>query len=408
KTDIVRAYVSLPQAGLFETSIQVAAADPGTGVYLGDADGKPLGHVTFSRDRRTQQLTFASLRPNERRDESDYQLRDFPTPYFVEKQWLRVVTGLGTWHTSCSADDWHYGHVTENPLRDVRGSIRSIGLFCWPGDTPRTIRLQSARIQKLNGLYALTKELPAVESPPTDADKLRFADSWWSRGWEQRPAEVPAELWWDAWAVATLEQGPNRDLAEPLVARLVASAHKRLPPRERWQTLNDLMALSDHWLDERSRVWEHEFATMGFDLNADNNASGGREAWKHWLTSPCWAYRGHRSEFQRLMTADVLQASARGDWEQARSLAANAQTWLATAHPDQAPLSARRRQRSATYFPSAGGIRCNCPSTRKLTTSMPNSSRPWKAAPMAMPVASSVRCSRRSFTACFPTPATEI
>lgn len=337
KSDIVRAYVPLSQAGLYETLIQVASADPGTGLYLGDAAGKPLAQVTFSRDRRTKQLTFVTLRPNERRDESDYQLRDFPPPYFVERQWLRVVGGMGTWHTSCSADGIHFGHVTENPLRDVRGSVRSIGLFCWPSDTPKTIRLNSARVQKLGGVYALTAGLPAVDPPPSDAEKLRFADSWWSEGWERRPAEVAPDLWWDAWAVATLEQGPPRELADALVTRLLASTQHRLPPSERWNTFDDLMSLSDHWLDERSRVWEREYATVGLDLAVDDPAATGKEAWKRWVTSPCWAYRGQRAEFQKRLTHDVLAAATRGDWETTRAVTMRTQTWLATAHPDQPP-----------------------------------------------------------------------
>ncbi len=337
KSDIVRAYVPLPQAGLYETLIQVASADPGTGVYLGDAAGKPLAQVSFSRDRRTRQLTFATLRPNERRDDSDYQLRDFPPPYFVERQWLKVVGGIGTWHTSCSADGVHFGHVTENPLRDARGSLRSIGLFCWPSETPKTIRLQSARVQKLGGVYALTAGLPVMDPPPADVDKLRFADTWWSEGWERRPAETAPELWWDAWAVATLEQGPPRELAEPLVTRLLASTQHRLPPTERWNALDDLMSLSDHWLDERSRVWEQEYAAVGLDLAAANPEATSEEAWKRWLTSPCWSYRGHRVEFQKRLAHDILRSSAEGDWERTRAVAMRAQTWLATAHPDQPP-----------------------------------------------------------------------
>ncbi|MDX1970569.1 MAG: PQQ-binding-like beta-propeller repeat protein [Planctomycetaceae bacterium] len=337
KSEIVRAHVPLPQAGLYETLIQVASADPGTGVYLGDAAGKPLAHVTFSRDRRTEQLTFVTLRPNERRDESDYQLRDFPPPYFVERQWLRVVGGMGIWHTSCSADGIHFGHVTENPLRDVRGSIRSIGLFCWPSDTPKTIRLNSARVQKLGGVYALTAGLPAVDPPPSDVEKLRFSDSWWSEGWERRPAGVAPDLWWDAWAVATLEQGPTRELADALVTRLLASARHRLPPAERWNAFDDLMSLSDHWLDERSRVWEKDYATVGIDLEVDHPAATGEEAWKRWVTSPCWAYRGQRVEFQRRLAHDVLAAVARKDWDTTRAVAMRTQTWLATAHPDQPP-----------------------------------------------------------------------
>lgn len=337
KSDIVRAYVDLPAIGLYATLVQIANADPGTGVFLADSAGKPIVHLTFGRDRATQQLTYRLLRPQERGETSEYDFRSFPPPYFVAEQWLELTAGLGLCHARCSADGRHFGHVVESPLRHVPGNVQRIGLFCAPGETPRTIRLQSARVEPLTGLYALAAR--GAGDLPTDAGQLaglRFDSSWWTAGWKYFSGTGSAAEFWDRWAIRTLEQGPSLELSDALLKRLVQSAHQRLPVAERWQTLCDVASLSDYWNDDRSREWAQEFAAVGW--TPENMVAGStREAWQRWLTSPGWSYRGSRDPFSKRFSEELIFLATAERWDDVRQQAAAVQNWQITSHPHHAP-----------------------------------------------------------------------
>lgn len=335
KSEPARAWVPIPTPGLYEALVQIAVADPGTGVYLGDEQGRPLAHLAFARDRRTQQITYATVRPSERREESDYQFREAPPPYFIGGQWLRLVAGLGTCQTACSVDGTHFGYLADHPLRDVRGAVRSLGVFCSPSDTPRTIRLQSAEVCRLNGVYHLATGLPMTEELPADIASRRFEDTWWNPVWDAKPAGRSVGAWLDDAAIATLERGPSRELAEPLVERLCRSA-ERLPFGQRVELLECLLLLNDHRTEERSRNWAREFVRLRGATDDERRVSG-LKAWERWLTAPGCSIRGHRDEFQSGLVGDILHAAAAGAWRDALRTAAVTQVWLATAHPDHQP-----------------------------------------------------------------------
>lgn len=336
KSDMVRAYVDLPTTGLYATLFQIANADPGTGVFLADSAGKPVVHLAFGRDRATQQLIYRMVRPQERGETAEYDFRSFPPPYFVAGQWLELTAGLGLSHARCSADGRHFGHVVETPLRHVLGNVQRIGLFCSPGETPRTIRLQSARVEPLTGLYALAQ---GTEVLPMDAGQLaglRFDSSWWTAGWKYFSGTGSAAEFWDRWAIWTLEQGPPLELADALLKRLVQSAQRRLPVAERWQTLCDVALLSDYWNDDRSREWAQDFAAVGW--TSENFVAGStQEAWQRWLTSPGWSYRGYRDPFSRRFSEELMFLSAAERWDDTRQQASALQNWQITSHPHHAP-----------------------------------------------------------------------
>ncbi len=335
RKDIVRAFVPLPEDGLYETLFQVATADPGTGIYLGDEAGQPLGQLAFCRDKKSEQVTYVALRPQERREETDYQIRDFPPPYFVPGQWLRIMAGLGTWQTACSADGVHFGYASENPLRNLPGKVRSVGLFCWPSETPRTIRLQAGRVQRLNAVEALIP--PATRPFPGIAGLagLRFDGSWWNAALGAQQGQTPVDVWLDQAAIATLKQGPPRELADALVVRLCRSAARRLPADRQVRVLDELLMLSDHRTEDRSRDWAATYARLASPVPEQPACLSGLQAWQNWVTAPGCSFKGHREEFQAGLMNDVLTPALTGDWATALMASANVLAWLTTAHPDQ-------------------------------------------------------------------------
>jgi outer membrane protein assembly factor BamB len=330
KQAISRVYVPLDQPGLFQTLIQVAAADPGTGVYLGDRDGKPLGQLGFFRDRRSSQTTFGFLRPDDRRTESDFDDRSQPPPYLVPQAWLRVVAGLGVWNTWVSGDGQHWGHTLENPVRDLVGSVRSVGLYCLPSDTPRTIRLQKLEVRPLTAVDALADPQRLAELSESVETWPRTFDDWLRLAWERKPADVDAQAWCNTVAVAALHQGPPRDLSQALLGRLADSAQSRdQSAAERLRLLDEVLLLTDHWQEHESSRWARQYAAVR-GLSAE-------DSWSRVLSAPLWTHRFDRRGFQQLMADQLVEQSQRASWTEVRSAARRALFWTGQGHPDHQP-----------------------------------------------------------------------
>jgi len=62
-----RAAVDVGRPGLFEAVFQVEEAAPGTGVYLGDSEGRPVLRIVFLRDPASGATHLAYLPPGESR-----------------------------------------------------------------------------------------------------------------------------------------------------------------------------------------------------------------------------------------------------------------------------------------------------------------------------------------------------
>ncbi|MBI1347140.1 PQQ-binding-like beta-propeller repeat protein [bacterium] len=337
KEQVVRAYLPIEAPGLFETLLQVSEADPGTGVFLGNETGQPIGWLTFCRDRRTQQITVVPLPGYEKRTESDYDLRVFPPPYFVPETWFRVTAGLGNWQTWCSADRQHWGRLAENPVRGVPGAVRTVGLFCLPGDTPRTIRLQDLEVRRLPGFAPLLANLQETEFPEIDLKQTRTLDDWLAQGWTvAAKASVPIDDWHDARAVRTLEAGPAPELAQALLERLVKSS-PRLPADERLQFFDDALALVDTWSDDKARLWERAYADIASDGVSPDQQVLAEALWNRWLQAPLWSYHRGHAAFDAARVRELLQLAFSGKGGPLAEAARSSYAWTEPAHPDQTP-----------------------------------------------------------------------
>uniref|UniRef100_A0A7C2JZH0 Pyrrolo-quinoline quinone repeat domain-containing protein n=1 Tax=Schlesneria paludicola TaxID=360056 RepID=A0A7C2JZH0_9PLAN len=337
RKEVARVFVPLDRPGLFESLIQVAAADPGTGVYLGDQDGKPLGQLAFFRDRRTSQTTYGFLHPNDRRTESDVDDRSQPPPYFVPQSWLRVVAGLGVWNTWCSGDGAHWGHAPENPVRDVVGAVRSVGLFCLPGDTPRTIRLQQLDVRPLTAVTSLAQPEWLTDLERNVQAWPRSFEDWLQLAWDTKPGDVSPQLWCDTCAVAALEQGPPRALANALLERLAESSRTRgAAAEERFRLLDECLLLTEHWSEPDAARWLRRYAAVA----SEREDVTGAAAWTALVAAPRWTHRVDRSPFQRGLSSDLLAGAYAGRWEEVSRDARAAAFWTAPAHPDHQPRDA--------------------------------------------------------------------
>lgn len=330
KTEESLAFVRLPQATLVESIVRLSSADAGTGVYLGNEQGKPLVMLGVFLDKRAKQLAFGPLRPGDRRVETEFDPNAFPPPYWSPQVWLKIVAGLGVCHVWTSGDGIHWGHIAENPLHDINGAIRSLGVYSVPGETPRTVRLEQFRVQELSGVTQLAGKDHAefsVELPPTLPQA--YGD-WEAAIAPQVPEQTEPARWMEQAAVATLQAGPSRSLAREIIERLTESARFRtLGFSEQRAFLDDASALLDAANDPNLAM-----IRQNYFLHADESPDAGQQAWQAWLQAPVWTPHPQVRQQRGVIARQLLARAFAHERDQTANVAADAQFWMATAHPD--------------------------------------------------------------------------
>ena len=324
--------------GLFEVIVNVESADPGTGIFLGDRDGRPLQQVGFFKDSMTQRTTFGILRPGENREESNFNLDDYPPPYLAKIGWFKLIAGLGTLHVQVSGDGQHWGHVIESPGRDLPGAVGSMGLFGLQGPNARTIRVREIQVRELTGLTSFADPLLLSQVTPFKKEDWRDAATWNHRVLDTQPVDVDLAAWFTANAVAALSQGPPKEFGWNLIRQLIAVEMRSTRSFEhKQQLLDDACSLCDLFDDGHSKTLGVWYEELGRQLAAAGDVEALGKVRSAWLWSPIWTSSKMRYVWERLHSHEILQAVYRRDWALAWKLSQSASYWNLLPHPDQRP-----------------------------------------------------------------------
>ena len=324
--------------GLFEVIVNVESAEPGTGIYLGDRDGRPLQRLGFFKDSTTQRTTFGILRPGENREESNFNIDDYPPPYLARTGWFKLTAGLGTLHVQVSGDGLHWGHVIESPGRDLPGPVASMGLFGLQGPNARMIRVRQIQVRELTGVTSLADPHLLSQIPPFKKEDWRDSTTWNHRVLDTLPAGLDETAWFTANAVAALSQGPPKEFGLNLLRQLVKVEMRSTRPFEqKRQLLDDACGLCDLFDDGHSKTLGVWYEELGSQLAASHELQPVSKFRTAWLWSPIWTSSKMRYVWERLHSHQILQAVYRRDWASAWALSQSASYWNLLPHPDQRP-----------------------------------------------------------------------
>lgn len=333
--------VVLPLAsrGLYEVIARVDSADPGTGLFLGDLDGRPVHRVGYFKDGATGRTTLGLLRPGEVRDQANFDINAFPPPYHSATQWIKVVAGLGTVQILVSGDGRHWGHLIENPARDLPGAVASVGIFGLPGPAARSLKLSRLEVRPLTGLTNLA-DPKLVALVPRFADvEWRDGIRWSHRAMDARPAGVELPRWINACVVSSLTQGPPREFAAAALKRLVSvAAQSDASIDQKLLLLDEASVLCDTW-DEASAL---SIAT-NYDVICEQLAMAGTA---HPLAiirpaimrSSMWTVSKLRQAWERQASRELLRTAYAGDWSDAWMTSQSMLFWNSSPHPDWVPV----------------------------------------------------------------------
>ncbi len=332
--------VCLPfgQRGLYEVIARVESADPGTGLFLGDIDGRPLHRIGYFKDGASQQITFGVLRPGEVRDTSQFDPNAFPVPYHTPKQWIKIVAGLGTVQILVSGDGRHWGHLVENPARELFGPVATFGLFGQPGPAPRSLRLSQLEVRELTGVTSLAENQLITLSPQFAVEELKDSAKWTHRVLATHPAGVELPRWFNACAVAALSQGPEKEFGPPLLRRLVAiGVRSEASLRQKLQLLDDAALLSDLFDEVAAKTLAVHYEDLAEQLASAGDRHPLETIRPAILRSPIWTVSKLRFAWERQNSREVLLSAYRGDWPDALRTSQTAQFWNTGPHPDWKP-----------------------------------------------------------------------
>ena len=330
--------VPLASRGLYEVIARVESADPGTGIFLGDLDGRPVHRVGYFKDGSTGRTTFGILRPGENRDQSNFDFNAFPPPYHTSVQWVKIVAGLGTVQILVSGDGRQWGHLTEDPARDLPGAVGSVGVYGLPGPA-RSLRLAHLEVRTLSGLTGLADPQLVAQAPQFLQTEQRESPRWSHRVIDTRPEGVELPRWFSACAVASLSQGPPRDFGVTMLKRLIAVAMQSdVPVDQKLLILDEAGLLYDTWEENQALALAACFDVLSTQMAAAGDPHPLATLRPAILRSSMWTYSKLRQAWERLASRELVHCAYRGDWPDAWRCSQSMSFWNANPHPDWVPV----------------------------------------------------------------------
>lgn len=341
------AFARLPGPGLYEAIFCVEDAGPGTGIYLGDARGEPLHQIGFFRDRKTGWTSFGHLKYRERRVEVDLDPRQVPAPYAGDRQWLRLVVGVRTLKLWTSGDGRHWGQAWQKPVGAYGGPWSTLGVYCLPGETERSITLKHLEVRELSALASLASEQLRRQVRESERLDARNLTDWLARTMETCPADVALPAWRRARALETLAQAPpsalGRDVFDRLLQETLAAPPEDLDP---FELLQEAALVGDLQGGNESQAYARLYREVGERAARRGRPRPVERVTEALLATPFWTTAPIEVAPPALAEGQLLRLAYRGDWEGVHRVARWRRAWNRPVNPDRRASYDRREENS--------------------------------------------------------------
>ena len=327
---------------LYEVIVLVEDAQPGTGVYLGNADLQPVHCVGFFRDRKTSGTCFGHTGsgaedqlPSRVTVEADVDPKRVLPTYTDGTQWLRIVVGSGSVRVWTSGDGRHWGWATAGSAYRLRSGCSSIGLYAVPGKERRSIKLRKLVVRELAAITSLADADLKSRVPVYDLTPMADTDfgTWLHKVIQTRPDDVPMAAWRQACAAGTLEAGATQALHDVLLAGLLSDGLAETDRLEDGLNLLEEAALLSRLEDWHTALRFHQsHEALGrrlLDQEAERSFRRVSQALLD-VRSPC-AVAPAIPEI--LVANQLLDAVDRTDWESVHDLLRQLRSWTDTGDP---------------------------------------------------------------------------
>lgn len=311
---------------------EVEVIEPGAKLILATQENIPRYALAPLLDRRTGSNIWAFHGALDGGFETDSNIPEQPAAMSGSRAWVRIVQGAGVLRVWLSTDGETWGRAFDAQF-DTEGGCERIGLLITRGDRPRGMILHSVTIRELPLLTSLVPAELLAKVP-----RLKFVtrlDEWNEQVAKLKPADVDETAWRRACALKTVLLGQGRQLANPLLFRLLDEASAAIPAGEDPAAQQKALEQKLAWLNEVAWISNsihqpdlyqpRDFLPARFDELARSAALNGQpdqwtKVWYAWVTSPGWYGVTRSTEWQHIAREGLLQGVYQGDAGRVRDL----------------------------------------------------------------------------------------
>lgn len=220
---------ALPQKGLQQAIVELEDPQLGAGVFLGGADGKPLGVLRLVRNAANGELCL-DLKASSLRDFDFGQPAEATVPQVGVRLWVKLLFGCGQlrWWISTDGRNWAEPGF---PYRNQPGDVRVLGVTCAADQPMCGVRIKQVRFEPLAAMNGLVPERllrQAVAAP-----RARTLGAWLAATLPAQPPNVQRSDWRIACALKSLAAGCPRTLGNQLLEQILEEVEQRSLPRDR-------------------------------------------------------------------------------------------------------------------------------------------------------------------------------
>ncbi len=335
----VEVAATIPGDGLSEYVFRLRGAEPGTGLFLGDATGRPLERLAFLADGRLRGTAFKLQTDDGRQVAMHVDAYHQPWPVAGDEQWFRLVPGAGHVKLLVSGDGIHWGLVSALRSSDPTARINTVGLYCHSTKEPRSIALDLIDVRELSSVVAHARpDLRPLVPVASLVEDVRAFDRWYLAVLRSLPADVELSDWRRACAVETLRARPWHQFAEQLLEtiRLEAIAGPG-DTAARVALLEEVALLSDRFPADVGARFAAGYEDLGRQLLAEGAEEPLQSAVTACVEAPLWtSARVDAAIEMPELSRDVLVANAFSrNWEAVEAAARTRRFYLTHAHPDR-------------------------------------------------------------------------
>ncbi len=314
----VQTMASVVPAGMYQWTFQVDTPQAGTGILWANARGEVQARLSFFRDRATGRTTFGLVPGWHREIDRQYEQRR-PTPWMEGSRWFRLVHGAGVVKLFTSLDG-HFWSQTEPEEVRIGEPLTQIGLFCWDGQQPRSVRLRNLSVQRLEVLQSLApgavleKVAALVQQMdpnwPESPWKASNPEEWEKRLAACRPPDVLPEQWRRAWMVYILTGGPIPGWGPQMLYQLVREAMEQVGQVEEGLRLLEELAVffpaASDW--QAAEQWAGCYDRLARRAEQLQTASVYPLLWRSFVLAPFWPQRDWPPVLERLIWYELVRA----------------------------------------------------------------------------------------------------